>query len=209
MRIYLRPPFDNSIILMNHFIFIYDCHSVKASFTLMNTYMKRREVSCCTSSAIPPLPLSVFNSSFRDCLEVFAIRALPYALALSISVSLSMNPLMKAISSGAEIVMPCLDWIVSMKLAACNRDSIVPVSSHAKPLPNSCTSSKESLRYISFSVLISSSLLALGCTLFALSETPFGYTYNSVTAYCDGSVFPNLQQLLSYLFFQAQVHTFD
>ena len=44
---------------------------------------------------------------------------LSYAFALSISVSLSMKPLMKAISSGVEMVMPCLDWFISTKVVIC------------------------------------------------------------------------------------------
>ena len=46
------------------------------------------------------------------------------------------DSLTNAISSGAEIVIPCRLWIISTKFAACNKLSIVPVSSHAKPRPN-------------------------------------------------------------------------
>ena len=65
----------------------------------------------------------------------------------------------------------CPEWVVSLHFAppsghwcVCQRTLGGAKCSHAKPLPNSCTSSKESLRYISFSVVISSSPLALCCT---------------------------------------------
>ena len=54
----------------------------------------------------------------------------------SISFSLSINLIIYAISSDALITIPCLDWIVYTKFAACNREDTAPVSSHTNLHPN-------------------------------------------------------------------------
>src|SRR3954451_1448922 len=85
-------------------------------------------------------------------------------LAAVRSPAASMKPIRNATSSGQPTSMPCRDWMVCTKGAACSRLSGMPAWSQAQPRRSRSTCSVPSSRYIWFSSVISSSPRADGLT---------------------------------------------
>src|SRR5690554_4439059 len=73
------------------------------------------------------------------------------------SLSSSIQPLRRAISSRQAIFSPCRFSSTSIKVEASDNEPKVPVSSQAKPRPKSCTFSCRSSRKCWFTVVISNS----------------------------------------------------